>query len=78
MRDIAEQALEWVRVSEERVASAEARTEAVRVELKQRAIGDAAATSASRDASASIPSAPKGERPKPAWARAGEARDRAE
>ncbi len=38
MRDIAEQALEWVRVSEERVAAAEARTEEVRVELKERAL----------------------------------------
>ena len=38
VRGIAEQALEWVRVSEERVAEAEGRTEEVRAELKQRAL----------------------------------------
>jgi hypothetical protein len=38
MRGIARQALEWVRVSEERVASAEAKTERVHAEVKQRAM----------------------------------------
>ena len=38
VRDIAEQALEWVRLSEQRVIEAEARTEAVRAELKERAM----------------------------------------
>ena len=38
MRGIAGQALEWVRVSEERVAAAEARAERVHAELKQRAM----------------------------------------
>jgi hypothetical protein len=38
MRGIAHQALEWVRVSEERVAAAEARAERVHAELKVRAM----------------------------------------
>ena len=38
MHGVARQALDWVRVSEERVAAAEARTEKVRAELKQRAL----------------------------------------
>ena len=38
MRGIAGQALEWVRVSEERVAVAEARAERVHAELKERAM----------------------------------------
>ena len=38
VRGVAEQALEWVRLSEKRVGEAEARTEAVRAELKERAI----------------------------------------
>lgn len=38
LRTTAEQALEWVRVSEERVARAEARNEEMRVELKERAM----------------------------------------
>jgi colicin import membrane protein len=38
MRGIARQALEWVRVSEERVARAEARAEQVHAEVKQRAM----------------------------------------
>jgi hypothetical protein len=38
LHETAKQALEWVRVSEERVAKAEARNEEVRAELKQRAM----------------------------------------
>ena len=38
MHGVARQALEWVRLSEQRVAAAEARTEKVRDELKQRAL----------------------------------------
>ena len=38
MQGVARQALEWVRVSEKRAAAAEARTEKVREELKQRAL----------------------------------------
>ena len=38
MRGVADQALEWVRVSEGRVAEAEARTEAVKGEVKDRAL----------------------------------------
>jgi hypothetical protein len=38
MRGIARQALEWVRVSEERVARAEAKAEQVHAEVKQRAM----------------------------------------
>ncbi len=38
LHETAKQALEWVRVSEERVAKAEARNEEMRVELKQRAM----------------------------------------
>src|SRR3954447_8625219 len=38
MRGIADQALEWVRVSEERVAAAEQRTEAVKGQVKERAL----------------------------------------
>jgi len=38
LHETAKQALEWVRVSEERVAMAEARTEELRVELKKRAM----------------------------------------
>src|SRR5262249_44965510 len=38
LHETAKQALEWVRVSEERVARAEARNERVRGELKQRAM----------------------------------------
>ena len=37
MRGIAKQALEWVRVSEQRVAEAEARAEKTQAELKERA-----------------------------------------
>src|SRR5262245_14676524 len=38
LRETASQALEWVRVSEERVAKAEARSEEMRAELKGRAM----------------------------------------
>jgi hypothetical protein len=38
MHGVAQQALEWVKVSEERAAAAEARSEKVRAELKQRAM----------------------------------------
>jgi hypothetical protein len=38
LHETAKQALEWVRISEERVAKAEARNEQVRAELKQRAM----------------------------------------
>src|SRR3954454_21125751 len=38
LHETAKQALEWVRVSEERVARAEARNEEVRAEIKQRAM----------------------------------------
>ena len=38
LHETAKQALEWVRVSEERVAKAEARNEQVRAEFKQRAM----------------------------------------
>ena len=39
MHGVAKQALEWVRVSEERVAAAEARADKVGAELKERAMG---------------------------------------
>src|SRR4249920_3957707 len=38
LRETASQALEWVRVSEERVARAEARSEKLRAEVKERAM----------------------------------------
>ena len=38
LQETASQALEWVRVSEERVAKAEARSEELRAELKERAM----------------------------------------
>jgi len=39
MHGVAAQALEWVRVSERRVAEAEARAESVRAEVKELAMG---------------------------------------
>src|SRR3954451_11248989 len=39
LHETAKQALEWVRISEERVAAAEARAERVHAEVKQRAMG---------------------------------------
>ncbi len=39
MHGVAKQALEWVRVSEERVTAAEARADRVGAELKKRAMG---------------------------------------
>src|SRR4249919_438100 len=39
MHGVAKQALEWVRVSEERVVAAEARADRVGAELKERAMG---------------------------------------
>ena len=39
MHGVAAQALEWVRVSEERVAAAEARVDRVGAQLKERAMG---------------------------------------
>src|SRR3982751_3141368 len=38
VRGVADQALEWVKVSEARVAEAEARTEAVKGEVKEKAL----------------------------------------
>src|SRR5262245_54733538 len=38
MHGVAQQALGWVRVSEERVAAAEARTEKIREKMKERAL----------------------------------------
>ncbi len=43
LHETAKQALEWVRVSEERVARAEARNEQVRAELKEKAMDPAQA-----------------------------------
>src|SRR5882757_4450823 len=39
IQGVARQALEWLKVSEQRVAAAEARSEQVREELKERALG---------------------------------------
>ncbi len=74
---VAKQALEWVRVSEERVAAAEARADGVGAELKERAMGPCAARQPRR-ASGSPPSVRRARGRRGRVAGAEEARDRAE
>ena len=79
MHGVAEQALEWVKVCEERVAAAEARAEQVREELKERAMGTLRERlRRGRAKRLGAPSARRGCRAEAKVAAAEAARDRAE